>query len=547
MNGTASFAIVTGDFNDDGNLDLAVVNSSSNTVTILLGHGDGTLIAAANPATANSPSAIAVGDFNGDGKLDLAVTNSGSNTVTILLSNGDGIFTAAASPATDTNPVSVAVGDFNGDGILDLAVANQTGNDVTILLGKGDGTFTAGSSSAITGPDTIAVGDFNGDGVADLAVGGSVTAILLGNGDGTFSTPVASQNPLFGDQWVVAADFNGDGRTDLAYLTPDSDDGFITIDFSESQSATATANNISGSPAGLNLPTHLVETSYPGDTAYNGSISTTTGLVGLAPFTLSGATNTQINILPGASSSTTVTVSSAGGFSGAVALSCSVVSFGPIVTTNLPTCSIAPSVVISGSASATPTLTITTQAQTSTTSGYMVTVTGTEGGVIETITYQRVIVPYGVFTMTSTPVTVEAGSTGNSTITITPSASFTGTVALQCAFTFMGFEKLPLLNSPIRGDLRNNDTGDCEPRNSHGCGFRSGQRRGDGDRDCFQRHKHGRCRRRDRPGYGDGRTELHAIHHTRYHRARRHRDLDVDGHAYPGFYRQHHADMCPGL
>jgi trimeric autotransporter adhesin len=429
-------AIVTGDFNGDGNLDLAVVNPSSNTVTILLGHGDGTFIAAASPATGNGPSAIAVGDFNGDGKADLAVTNSGSNTVSILLSNGDGTFTAAASPATDKNPKSVAVGDFNGDGILDLAVANQTGNDVTILLGNGDGKFTAGSSVAITGPDTIAVGDFNGDGVADLAVGASVTAILLGNGDGTFAAPVASQNPLYGDQWVVAVDFNGDGRTDLAYLTPNGDDGYVTIGFSESQSATAKANNVSVSPTGLNLPTHLVETSYPADTAYKSSISNTTGLVGLAPFTLSGATNTQISILPGASGSTTVTVTPVAGFTGNVALNCSVTAV-PAVTP-LPTCSIAPSVTISGATAATATLTITAPAQATSTIGYLVTVTGASEGASETITYQQVLVPFGVFTITSTPVTVEAGSTGNSTNTITPSASFTGTVALQCAIAFTG-------------------------------------------------------------------------------------------------------------
>ena len=196
VDGTAPFAIVTGDFNGDGNLDLAVVNTRSNTVTILLVHGDGTFTAAANPASANNPSAIAGGDFNGDGKLDLAVTNSVGNTVTILLGNGDGTLTAVASPATDQNPESIAVGDFNGDGILDLAVANRTGSDVTILLGKGDGTFTKGTTPAIPGADTIAVGDFNGDGFADLAVGGSVTVILLGNGDGTFSAPVATLTSL---------------------------------------------------------------------------------------------------------------------------------------------------------------------------------------------------------------------------------------------------------------------------------------------------------------------------------------------------------------
>jgi hypothetical protein len=424
-------AIVTADFNGDGNLDLAVLNGGSNTLTVLLGNGDGTFTAAASPATGNNPSAIAVGDFNGDGKADLAVTDSASNTVTILLSNGDGTFTAAASPATGNNPGSVAVGDFNGDGNLDLAVANQVG--VTILLGKGDGTFAAGSSLAITGPDTIAVGDFNGDGIADLAVGGSATAVLLGNREGTFSAPSASLNSLYGDQWLVAADFNGDGRTDLAYLVPNGDDGYVTIGFSESQSATATANNISVSPAGLNLPTHLVETSYPGDTAYSNSISTTTGLIGQAPFTLSGATNAAINVLQGTSGSTTVTVTPVAGFTGNVALTCSIAA-APAVATPA-TCSITPSVALSGTAASTATLTIVTQTQTSP-GGYRVTVTGVSGGVTETITFSPIVVLYGVFTMTSTPVTVEAGSTANSTITITPSASFTGTVALQCTFTF---------------------------------------------------------------------------------------------------------------
>jgi hypothetical protein len=437
--------IVTGDFNGDGNLDLAVANSGSNTLAILLGNGDGTFtVAASPPTTGNGPSAIAVGDFNGDGKADLAVTNSASNTVTILLSNGDGTFTAAASPATGNNPFCVAVGDFNGDGILDLAVANQAPSDVTILLGKGDGTFTAGSGPAITVSGAIAVGDFNGDGVADLVVGGSV---LLGNGDGTYTPSAQLPASFYGYQWVVAADFNVDGRTDIAFLTPNEDDGYVTIAFSESQSATATANNISVSPEGLNLPTHLVETSYPGDTTYNSSISNTTGLVGLAPFTLSGSTNTQISILPGTSGSATVTVTPAAGFTGNVALSCSVTTV-PAVTTPLPTCSIAPSVTLSGATAATATLTITAPTQVTATMGYSVTVTGASEGASETIRYQQVLVPFGVFTMTGAAVTVEAGSTGNSTITITPSASFTGTVGLQCTVAFTGNGNEPSCSIP---------------------------------------------------------------------------------------------------
>jgi len=174
--------------------------------------------------------------------------------------------------------------------------------------------------------------------------------------------------------------------------------------------------------------------------AYSGSISNTTGLVGLAPFTLSGAVDTVISVLPGTSSTTAVTVTPVDGFTGNVALSCSLVTM--LAGATPATCSITPSVTLSGMAPATATLTIVTQAQTSP-AVYSVTVTGASGGASETITYQQVHVPYGVFTMTSTPVTVEAGSTGNSTITITPSAAFTGTVALQCAEVNTGLGNEP--------------------------------------------------------------------------------------------------------
>jgi len=84
----APYAITAADFNGDGNLDLAVVDtpqSGTGAVSILLGNGDGTFQAQKMYAVGNVPKSIAVGDFNGDGKLDLAVTNSGDGTVSILL------------------------------------------------------------------------------------------------------------------------------------------------------------------------------------------------------------------------------------------------------------------------------------------------------------------------------------------------------------------------------------------------------------------------------------------------------------------------------
>ena len=130
--------VTVGDFNGDGKLDLAVCNIATNSVTILLGDGDGSFVtASASPiAVGIQPQAIVAGDFNNDGKLDLAVANYGDGTVTLLLGNGDGTFTpASGSPyAVVHGPFAIAAADFNGDGKLDLAIANLTDGTVSILL-----------------------------------------------------------------------------------------------------------------------------------------------------------------------------------------------------------------------------------------------------------------------------------------------------------------------------------------------------------------------------------------------------------------------------
>lgn len=165
--------------------------TSNNSVTILLGKGDGTFTAMpvipntgqGFPKVTGFPS-LAVADFNRDGKADLAVTNQLGNSLTILMGVGNGTFTLAASPPTGNLPGAVAAGDFNGDGIADLAVTNVNDDTITILLGKGDGTFIPQPATPATDdqPNSLAVGDFNGDGVSDLAVttnNGETMAVLL--------------------------------------------------------------------------------------------------------------------------------------------------------------------------------------------------------------------------------------------------------------------------------------------------------------------------------------------------------------------------------
>ncbi|HJY87495.1 MAG TPA: FG-GAP-like repeat-containing protein [Candidatus Acidoferrales bacterium] len=217
--GTSPVAVASGDFNGDGKMDLAVVNRDANSVSILLGNSDGTFNTKTDFSTGSSPVAIAVGDFNADGKLDLAVVNRGSNTVSILLGKGDGTFGTKTDFPTGRSPAAIAVADFNADGKPDLAVTNQDDNTVSILLGKGDGTFGARTDFPTgSGPAGIAVADLNGDRKPDLAVvhpGANTVSILLGKGDGTFNAKNdfgTGNNPVS----LVAADLNGDSFADLA-------------------------------------------------------------------------------------------------------------------------------------------------------------------------------------------------------------------------------------------------------------------------------------------------------------------------------------------
>lgn len=82
----------------------------------------------------SSPNAIAVGDFNHDGNLDLAVVNSccPNGGVSILLGKGDGTFLPSVNYSAGDQPVSIVAADFNRDGNLDLAVANSLSTYVSI-------------------------------------------------------------------------------------------------------------------------------------------------------------------------------------------------------------------------------------------------------------------------------------------------------------------------------------------------------------------------------------------------------------------------------
>jgi hypothetical protein len=227
-------SVAASDFNNDGNLDLAVVDNIHDTISILLGDGtghfrlSGTLI----PFSGGEPRVIAVGDFNGDGVKDLAF--AGDDGVNVLLGDGSGAFVPApGSPlARSGYAMSVAAGNFNSDGYSDLAVTTSS-DQVAVYLGSNDGRFREAEGSPLAteeGPAAIVATDLNGDGKADLAVANASSdnvTVLLGDGSGGFTPALASPfaTPVSADgstdmlglpESIAAGDFNGDANADLA-------------------------------------------------------------------------------------------------------------------------------------------------------------------------------------------------------------------------------------------------------------------------------------------------------------------------------------------
>jgi hypothetical protein len=149
--GTPASALTAGDFNEDGIPDLAVANDNSaglgtnGSVSIWRGAGTGLFTFASQNAAGNNPSAIVAGDFNGDGHLDLAVANQSSNYIQILMGSGASTFISSGPLQSGNGPTALGVGDFNSDGRLDLVALDAASNSIGILFQQPQATLSASS------------------------------------------------------------------------------------------------------------------------------------------------------------------------------------------------------------------------------------------------------------------------------------------------------------------------------------------------------------------------------------------------------------------
>jgi hypothetical protein len=182
-------SVTIGDFNNDDHLDIAVANSGTNNIGILLGYGDGYFNAQLTYSTGRDslPSSITVGHFNNDHYLDIVVINSATENIAILFGYGNGTFLNLRiySIGIGSNPSSVVAGDLNKDNNLDLVVANLGTNNILVFFGLDNGTFLEPKSYSVGNnarPQSVTIGDINNDNMLDIIVasyGSNYVEILL--------------------------------------------------------------------------------------------------------------------------------------------------------------------------------------------------------------------------------------------------------------------------------------------------------------------------------------------------------------------------------
>ncbi|MDI3290426.1 FG-GAP-like repeat-containing protein [Polyangium sp. 15x6] len=270
----SSNAVVAADVDGDGWLDAVTVDGQTNlpatngniSVYRNLGASTPGTFGALTSFTTGAPGSVhlCAGDFDGDGQVDIATTSVVTNQVSVIFGTGAGSFGAPVLitiPSTGVQS-TIACRDLTGDSRPEIVVTSPSSARLSILINQGDGSFAAPVSytNALNGQTAgIAFGDADGDGKLDILANGAAGAYLFffkGNGDGTVANGVQSAtgasavaNSALG---VVASDFNGDDKLDAYILATAATGGVRPMTGNGNGTFTAGALVTTGTSPGLN-------------------------------------------------------------------------------------------------------------------------------------------------------------------------------------------------------------------------------------------------------------------------------------------------------
>jgi FG-GAP-like repeat len=257
--GFKTYVLLAGDLNLDGKTDLVAENEEEDSVTVFLGQGDGTFLraSATNFHTGAYPTGGAIADFDHDGIPDVVTANYHGESVSVLLGAGDGTLGAPSTYPTEvgSQTSNLAVGDLNGDGWLDVVATNPATGSVSVFLGQPGGTLGPSINLPVanrrSAPFSAAIADLDGDGKADVAIadiGQRTVVVRLGNGDGTFAPEVAFPEGGVGPYVCIAHDVNLDGKLDVVCANRGSDDVSVLLGLGDGTFDDAIVSRVGAGP-----------------------------------------------------------------------------------------------------------------------------------------------------------------------------------------------------------------------------------------------------------------------------------------------------------
>jgi len=236
ITGKRPHGIASGDFNNDGKVDLVTSNYDDNTISILQNTsaiGTISFNSKVDLACGSGAFALATGDVTGDGKIDIAVANYFAGTVSVYKNtsiNGTISFDSKIDYPTASGPRIVAIGDLDSDGKADLAVVNDDDGSISILRNLGtSGNISFGSKITYYPgyhPRDVVIGDLNGDNKPELVVANfsSQNAVIYKNNSTSGSISFSLNNTLStgsSPRSIAIADLNNDGLSDLTITNHD--------------------------------------------------------------------------------------------------------------------------------------------------------------------------------------------------------------------------------------------------------------------------------------------------------------------------------------